>query len=291
MYKIVVGAERLELSLPKKRDFESRVSTISPRARISKSILTETLHQNRITCISVSPIYFNNYLLSFFSVLSVKVCSMNDTLEIAADNTPRKISEVLIDLKTELTAEKVCTFDLLQALHERGFGFLLFIFALPAAIPLPGLGINIVIALPLLFLTAQQALGRHSIWIPNWMKYKSISKQQFETIVDKSLPLIKRAEFFVRPRLGFITQDPCSILIGLLGLLMALSICVPLPLTNTVPAMGIALMALGVVMRDGLAVIGGAILGTAWVFMIFFVIIFLGVEGVDLVKETIKGWL
>lgn len=205
--------------------------------------------------------------------------------------TPRPISEVLIDLKGELPDEKVCTFDLLEALHERGFGFLLFIFALPAAIPLPGLGINLVIALPLLFLTFQQAIGLQSIWIPNWMKYKSISKTQFEAIVDKALPLIQKVEFFVRPRLGFITQGVFSVLIGILGLVMALSICIPLPLTNTVPAMGIALMALGVIMRDGLAVIAGAVLGTAWVFMIFFVIIFLGVEGIDLVKETIKGWL
>lgn len=204
---------------------------------------------------------------------------------------PRPISQVLIELKDQVPEEKVCTFDLLEALHERGFGFLLFIFALPAALPLPGLGINVVVALPLVFLTAQQAMGRHSIWIPEKMKYKSIDRTTFEGIVDKALPFVKKIEFFVRPRLGFITQGVFSVLIGILGLIMALSICVPLPLTNTVPAFGIALMAVGVIMRDGLAVIAGALIGTAWVLMIFFVIIFLGAEGVDLVKETIKGWL
>ena len=205
--------------------------------------------------------------------------------------TIRPISQVLIDLKDQVPEEKVCTFDLLEALHERGFGFLLFVFALPAAIPLPGLGVNVIIALPLLFLTAQQAMGRHTIWIPEWMKYKSVDRKTFEGIVDKSLPFVKKIEFFVRPRLGFITQGVFSVFIGILGLVMALSICVPLPLTNTVPAFGIALMAVGVIMRDGLAVIAGAIIGTAWVCMIFFVILFFGMEGVDLVKETIKGWL
>ena len=206
-------------------------------------------------------------------------------------DSPRPISQVLLELKDEVPAEKVCTFDILEALHERGFGFLLFIFALPAALPLPGLGVNVVIALPLLFLTAQQAMGRHSIWIPEKMKYKSINRARFEVMVDKALPFVKKIEFFVRPRLGFITQGVFSHFIGLLGLIMALSICVPLPLTNTIPAMGIALMAVGTIMRDGLAVIAGALLGTAWVFMIFFVIIFLGVEGIELVKGTIKGWL
>lgn len=203
--------------------------------------------------------------------------------------TPRKISEVLIDLQKTLPKEKVCTFDLIEALHERGFGFLLFIFALPAAIPLPGLGVNLIIATPLLFLTAQLALGRHTIWIPEKMKYKSISRERFESMLEAALPTIHKIEFLVRPRLGFITQGVFSNVIGFLGLIMALSICVPLPLTNTVPSMGIALMAVGVIMRDGLAVIAGALLGTAWVCMLALVIGFVGIEGIDLIKETIKS--
>ncbi|MFK7839019.1 MAG: exopolysaccharide biosynthesis protein [Bdellovibrionales bacterium] len=204
-------------------------------------------------------------------------------------DTPRPISEILIALKDQVPEEKVCTFDLLEALHERGFGFLLFIFALPAALPLPGLGVNVIIALPLLFLTAQQALGRQQIWIPEKMKYKSINRSMFESMVDKAIPFVKKIEFFVRPRFGFITHGIFSNIIGLLGLIMALSICVPLPLTNTIPAFGIALMAVGVIMRDGLAVIAGALIGTAWVFFIFFMLIFFGTEGIVLVKETIKG--
>jgi len=207
------------------------------------------------------------------------------------DTAPRPISQVLIDLKSQVPQDKVCGFDILEALHERGFGFLLFIFALPAAVPLPGLGINFIIALPLLFLTIQQAIGRHQICIPEWIKVKSINRARFEMIVDKALPFVKKLEIFVRPRLGFITQGVFSHIIGVLGLIMALSICIPLPLTNTVPAFGIALMALGVIMRDGLAVVAGALIGSLWVAMIAFVLIFIGVEGIDLIKETIKGWL
>lgn len=207
------------------------------------------------------------------------------------DQTPRPISEVLIDLQKTLPEHKVCTFDLLEALHERGFGFLLFIFALPAAIPLPGLGVNLIIAAPLVFLTAQQALGRHTIWLPEKMKYKAISRDRFESMIEAAVPLIRKIEFLVRPRLGFITQGASSNVIGFLGLIMALSVCIPLPLTNTVPSMGIALMAVGVIMRDGLAVLAGALLGIAWIVMLVLVVTFLGVEGIDFVKETIKSWI
>jgi hypothetical protein len=62
-----------------------------------------------------------------------------------------------------------------------------------------------------------------------------------------------------------------------------------LPLTNTVPAFGIALMSIGVLMRDGLAVIGGLIIGIAWVVaLVSFVVIF-GEQGFDLMKDFIKG--
>ena len=205
--------------------------------------------------------------------------------------TIRPISQVLFDLKDTVPKDKVCTFDLLEALHERGFGFLLFIFALPAAVPLPGLGVNLIIAAPLVFLTAQQALGRHSIWIPEKIKYKSISKERFEAMLDGAMPYLVKIEYLIRPRLGFMTQGVFSNIIGLAGLIMALSVCVPLPLTNTVPSMGIALMAIGVIMRDGLAVLAGMILGLVWVGGLSYILIFIGAEGLDILKETIKSYL
>ena len=203
----------------------------------------------------------------------------------------RPISQVLTDLTAELPPEKICTFDLLEALHERGFGILIFIFALPAALPLPGLGINTVIALPLLFLTVQQAMGRHRIWVPEWMKYKSVSRAQFEGFINMAVPYLRRLEFLIRPRLGFVTQGVFSHLIGLAGVIMTLSICVPLPLTNTVPAFGIALMALGVVMRDGLAVIAGMVIGLIWTAGIFYILIFMGTQGLEVVKDTIMSYI
>jgi hypothetical protein len=72
---------------------------------------------------------------------------------------------------------------------------------------------------------------------------------------------------------------------------MSISVCIPLPLTNTVPSFGIALMSVGVVTRDGLAVIAGAIIGLLWVFALVFIVSFLGTEGIDFVKETIKTYI
>ena len=204
----------------------------------------------------------------------------------------RSLSKLLADLKDTLSTQENISIDhVLKALHERSFGFVLFIFALPAALPLPGLGINLIIAAPLLFLTVQQALGRETIWFPEKMRDKSISRERFEKMLNAALPLITKIELLVKPRLGFVTQGVFSHLIGLFGLIMALSVCIPLPLTNTVPSAGIALMAIGVIMRDGLAVIVGALLGLLWVAMLSYVLIFIGTEGLDAIKDTIKSFL
>ena len=66
-------------------------------------------------------------------------------------DTPRGLSQLLIDFDTALIHERTSVGEIIAALHERGFGALLLIFALPAALPLPvPPGINVIIALPAL---------------------------------------------------------------------------------------------------------------------------------------------
>lgn len=205
----------------------------------------------------------------------------------------RSLTQMLTDARTSIPkdSEDLSLGQILEIFHERGFGFILFLFALPAAIPLPAIGINLIIAIPLLFLTVQQMIGRHTIWFPQSIRNKKIKTQRFNNFLDASVPWMKHLEFFIRPRFGFITQGLFSCFIGLCGFIMALSVCVPLPLTNTVPSMGIALMALGVVMRDGLAVIGGMLIGLCWIALLVLILIFIGVEGFDLINVTIKAYI
>lgn len=208
------------------------------------------------------------------------------------NSEPRTISALLMDVQASLKTDKIQFSQLLGAFHERGFGFFLLIFALPMALPLPvPPGINILLATPLLILTMQQALGRHTIWMPKGISSKNLSKDKLNRMINGALPWAKRLEMLIKPRLGFITQGIFSNIIGFLGLIMALSVCVPFPLTNTVPSLGIALMAAGVLMRDGLAVLAGAIIGTLWVAMLVAIVLFLGAEGIDTFKELIKSFI
>lgn len=200
----------------------------------------------------------------------------------------RTLSDLLSDLKAHLQDERVSLNTILLAFHERGIGFFLFLFALPAAIPLPGLGINTIIALPLLFLTFQMILGRKTVWMPQSFKKKTMNSARIESFLDKATPLISKFEYIIRPRLGFLTQPVFSNLVGICAFLMAISVSIPLPLTNTIPSMGLALIGIGLMMRDGLSILSGILVGTIWIVILFGVIIFVGIEGIDLLKGFIK---
>ena len=201
------------------------------------------------------------------------------------------ISDILRDIDERFSGESVSIGALLEAFHERGFGFFMFLFALPAALPLPAVGYGTVLGLPLVLLTSQQAIGRRSIWLPQSWKTKSIKRKKLKSLIDTALPWTNRLEYIIRPRLKFVTSGVFSRIIGMFGLIMALSVCVPLPLTNTVPSFGIALMSVGVIMRDGLAVLAGALIGMFWVFTLVLIVSFLGTEGIDIVKDLIKGYI
>ena len=204
-------------------------------------------------------------------------------------STTRTLSDLLSDLQAHLKTPEISINVLLEAFHERGFGFFLFLIALPAALPLPALGINTIIALPLLLLTAQQAIGRKSIWLPEKWKSKTVESAKIESFITAAQPWIKLIEYIIRPRLSFITQDVFLNIIGLAGFFMSLAVAIPLPLTNTVPAFGIALMAIGILMRDGLAVIGGLIIGILWIIALTSFVVIFGSEGFDIMKDFIKG--
>ena len=64
--------------------------------------------------------------------------------------TTRSLSTLLDDLRTHIQGESASVAQLIGAFHERGFGFFLFLIALPAALPVPAIGLNTIIALSLI---------------------------------------------------------------------------------------------------------------------------------------------
>lgn len=199
---------------------------------------------------------------------------------------PRSLEQVLLDFEQTLEGDTVTVGKILEAFHERGFGVLLFIFAIPLVlIPIPGS--NVPFALALVALTAQQVMGAHTPWIPEKLKSTTISCQGMSIGLKKAAFWSQKIEFLLKPRLGWLTQDGPSRIVGGITLILSLFSTIPLPLTNSVPGIGIGLIALGIGMRDGLAILAGAVVGLGWITMLTSVLLFFGPDALHAVKEAI----
>ena len=79
--------------------------------------------------------------------------------------TTKSISDVLVDLADTAETDRISIGTLIDTLEDRAFGLLLLIFALPCCLPFL-YGVPQIVALPMLFIAGQVAIGRHRPWLP-----------------------------------------------------------------------------------------------------------------------------
>lgn len=177
-------------------------------------------------------------------------------------------SEVLEDAVNSQTADKVSLGELMSALHERGFGLLMLIVVLPNCVPIPiPPGGSTIFSIPLLFLAVQMLIGMESPWLPKWLSERKIERKTLAKAVSKASPKLKKIEKMLKPRLSFAKTAFGEKIVGLFWLIFAVSIAVPLPMTNFLPGIGILLMSLGLLSKDGFFIIGGIFVGLFGVFV------------------------
>ncbi|MEM1409380.1 MAG: exopolysaccharide biosynthesis protein [Pseudomonadota bacterium] len=175
---------------------------------------------------------------------------------------------------------------LLDSLEERAFGLGILILALPCAIPFL-YGIPQIVALPMLALAAQLALGRAHPWLPLALSRRRIEIEGLAKVVGRAERTIGFLERLSVPRWTALSDGIGARIVGALMLIPAASILVPLPLTNTTPGIGIGIAAMGLLERDGLLIVAGLLLGLLWVA----VLLFFGAEAVSAFKDLVLGAL
>jgi hypothetical protein len=193
----------------------------------------------------------------------------------------------------EETAEAVSFQEILSRISVKSFGVLLPILALPSALPLPAPGYSTPFGIALIFLAVQIIMRRPYPWFPQRVLNARIRTKGNHRMVRWMVAFLQFFERLVRPRFRFLyTQEILYRLLGCVILACGLSMCIPIPLTNTVPAMGIFFIGLGMIEEDGLAALAGAAIAAMGLVISLSVLIavtYYGFEGVSIVKEFIKG--
>lgn len=188
-------------------------------------------------------------------------------------------------ISADVPEEGLSLADLFDALDERAFGALLFALALPCCIPFL-YGIPQIVSLPMAAIAFQMVMGRHEPWLPSRFAGRMVDKKGLDRIARSGRKFFGWAEAIARPRLKFLSSSIAERFVGVILVFFCCSILVPLPATNTVPGFAVALVAFGLMSRDGIMMIIGTIIGTLWIAMLITVVSLAGLTFLTNIEST-----
>jgi len=197
------------------------------------------------------------------------------------NNNERSTSELLENVVVVYRSDTITVGEIKNSLHERGFGVLLAIAALPLCLPVPvPPGYTTLFSIPLFIFSIQMIIGMRAPWLPAWIEKKEIKRTSLEKMVIKANPWLKKIEKRLQPRLTYISVHTWERIIGIFAFVFAVSISLPIPLTNFPPGWGILIMSLGLLSKDGITILIGMIVGTIGVgiTMIILVLLWMGMS-------------
>ena len=177
----------------------------------------------------------------------------------------RRMSTILLGLTETAEGERVSLGDMVDAFDARAYGPLIVLFAAPNVLPVALPGISALLGAPLILLTAQLMLGLHRPWLPGFLRRRSLKRSSFESLVHRIVPRLVRIEAMIQPRLLPLTNAWGQRLIGAVGMLLAAIVFLPVPFGNAIPGIALVLMAVGLLSRDGVAVVVGGLVGVVGV--------------------------
>lgn len=167
-----------------------------------------------------------------------------------------RLSDTLDVLSSGCAGDRISFDHLTSTLGDKCYAGLLFLLAAPNMLPTPP-GASGILGVPLIILSAQLMLGLRRPWFPGFMLRRGTSTEKFAKVGERLEPLTRRAEGMLSRRLDFLTGLVGRRVIGLVCLLLSITLALPIPFGNVVPAAAISLFALGLLARDGWAVLAG----------------------------------
>jgi hypothetical protein len=158
--------------------------------------------------------------------------------------------------------------SLIDLFEEKSFAILFVVLLGVPALPLPTGGATHVFAIIAVLLAAQLIAGRQAIWLPNRWRNLELAGDRQQRFLAALMRMIRRLERLSRPRLRFLFDHRLSnIVFGVLVIGGSLGAFLAPPFTglDTLPALGVVLLSLAVLLEDFAIVIAAVVVGVAGV--------------------------
>ena len=186
----------------------------------------------------------------------------------AAADGPPKVSD---ELERWLEGDGRKTVGgLIELFEEKSFALLFVLLLGVPALPLPTGGVTHVFEILAVLLALQLIVGRHEIWVPRrWCELELAGPKQ-QKFLEGLLKLIRKLERFSKPRFRFLFNHRLSnSVFGLLVVAGSVGAFLAPPFTglDTLPALGVVLVSLGVLLEDIVVVAVGVAVGIGGVIL------------------------
>jgi hypothetical protein len=175
----------------------------------------------------------------------------------------KPLSETLGDVASSITGSSITLRQLFAMIGEQGlllFCILLIIpFLLPVSIP----GVSTVFGAVIILIALGVILNRVP-WLPARLMDREFETAQLVPTLKKGAQMLTRVDRVIRPRLHALTEGAVvSRINGLALLLGGILLIFPLgliPFSNTLPALAILFLSVGILQRDGLFILLGYVM-------------------------------
>jgi len=184
---------------------------------------------------------------------------------------PPKVSD---QLENWLTGDGDKTVGgLIDLFEEKSFAILFVLLLGVPALPIPTGGATHVFEVIAVVLALQLIAGRDEIWLPQKWRAKELAGDKQRKFLNGLMKMIRRLERFSRPRMRFLFHHRLSnIVFGVLviGGTVAAFFAPPFTGLDTLPALGVVLLSLAVLLEDILLAIVAFAVGVAGVLLTVF---------------------
>ena len=178
-------------------------------------------------------------------------------------------SVVLQRLHNEAPPDCFTLHWLMEQLRRRSFGMIMLLLALVAMVP----GISIIAGLLLMIPAFQMLAGRPAPVFPRRIANRPLPTRHLAALLQRAVPVLRHLEKIVHPRWPTPFEATKRLVGSVVMILNSAIVFAPIPLSNIVPALLIALIALAYLEEDGLVlsiallgalIVVGVVLVTVW---------------------------
>jgi hypothetical protein len=164
--------------------------------------------------------------------------------------------------------------EVLDKAGDRGYGFLLILLAIPAFIPILPPGTSGVLGALMSIVALQMLFGLKQPWFPKRWRNKVLSPKVVRSLQTRGVAILRQIERVSHPRGRRFTRNGLILRLSALVVIgLALVLSSPMPFMNTLPALGVLLIGVGLANRDIYFLSAGWAIGVAVA-----LIVVLGVE-------------